>query len=257
MEEIKFINAGYNVPEPKSLRFHWSLNQHAFLYFQGPAIVNGEKIDSGACILYKKGTVHNYTTLKGFVNSYIGFLAPEELFTKLSIKTDKIIYPRICGDINDILREICREDAERERGWDEAAKSLILRLLVEVSRRTNPVRRRGAEISDKLAAIRAEYLSNLTDTADINSLILRYGFSRTSFYRLYTEIFHVSPKEDLIWARLKKAREMLSMDPYIKIYEVALECGFNDIPHFFRLFKSRYGYTPKDYAKAVRRESEE
>ena len=49
MSEIKFVNAGYNVPEFKSLRFHWALNQHAFLYFQGPAIVNGKKIDSGAC----------------------------------------------------------------------------------------------------------------------------------------------------------------------------------------------------------------
>lgn len=257
MENIEFVNAGYNVPEFKSLRFHWSLHQHAFLYFQGPALVNGKRVDSGACILYKKGSVHDYVTLKGFVNSYIGFNAPAELFAKLSIKTDNVIYPNNCGEINDILREICRENAERERGWDEEIGALIIMLLVAVSRGTNAGSGRSTEIKDKLTALRAEYLSNPANPADISELMTRCGFSRTSFYRLYQRFFHVSPKEDLIWARLEMARELLRMTPDKKMYEIASECGFNDIPHFFRLFKRRYGYTPKDYAKAAKAERDE
>ena len=103
MDTIRFVNAGYNVAEPRSLTFKWALNQHAFLYFQGPVIVNGKECTSGACILYKKGTPHDYVTLKGFVNSYIGFYVPTDLFTKLNIKTDKVIYPDNCDEINDII----------------------------------------------------------------------------------------------------------------------------------------------------------
>ena len=254
MEGIEFVNAGYNVPEFKSLRFNWSLNQHAFLYFQGPALVNGKRVDSGACILYKKGTVHDYVTLKGFVNSYIGFNVPQELFSKLSIKTDKVIYPTNCKDINNILHEICFENSEREKGWEEAVCSLILKLLVTLSRGLDDGRERAFLLKDSLYSLRNEYLSSLSETPDINLLMARYGFSHTNFYRLYRRFFHTSPKEDIIRFRLEKARELVRKNPGRKICEIASECGFNDIPHFFRLFKNRYGYTPKDYAKAAKSE---
>ena len=253
MSEIKFVNAGYNVPEFKSLRFHWALNQHAFLYFQGPAIVGGKKIDSGACILYTKGTLHDYVTLSGFVNSYIGFHAPDELFSKLSVKTNRIIYPKNCGEINDVLREICRENSDRRHGYDEAINSLILRLLVVISRGT--VQKSESyidpDLKNKMITLRTKYLADIVNVPDINDIIRDSGLSRTRFYKLYSYLFHVSPKDDLIWARLKKARELISSDPGMKLYEVAGACGFNDAPHFFRSFKNRYGYTPKDYANAA------
>ena len=104
---------------------------------------------------------------------------------------------------------------------------------------------------NKLLSIRADYLSDLNVDRDIDGIIAESGLSRTNFYRMYTKFFHVSPKEDLIWARLEKARDLVRTNPEAKMYEIAAQCGFNDVPHFFRLFKSRYGYTPKDYAKAV------
>ena len=254
MQEICFVNAGYNVPEIKGLRFQCTLSQHAFFYFQGPAIVNGKEVDSGACILYPGGTAHNYITLNGFVNSYIGFFAPYELFSKLSIGTGKILYPDNCGEINDILLNIIEEDTERRRGYDEAINALILRLLIAISRGTEQKneKRVNTDVLDKMTELRALYLSDLSSVPDINELIRLSGFSRTQFYRLYAFFFHVSPKDDLIRTRLESAREIIRSEPDKKMYEVASMCGFNDVPNFFRFFKRRYGYTPKDYAKAAK-----
>lgn len=51
--------------------------------------------------------------------------------------------------------------------------------------------------------------------------------------------------------RLQKAREMLS-DPRfdrLKISDIALGCGFNEVSYFNRLFRRRFGATPSDYRR--------
>ena len=254
MNEISFVNVGYNVPEIKGLYFQCTLSQHAFFYFQGPAIVNGREVDSGACILYPGGTQHNYTTLNGFVNSYIGFYVPDELFSRLSIATNRILFPDNCEEINNILLEILQEDTERRRGYEEAINSLIQRLLIAIARgiEQKSERQYYADSLKKMTKLRRLYLSDIVNVPDINELISTSGFSRTQFYRLYSLFFHISPKEDLIKTRLESARELIRLYPDKKMYEVAIACGFNDVPNFFRFFKKRYNYTPKDYANAIK-----
>lgn len=258
MNEIKFVNAGYNVAEPRSLTFSWALHQHSFLYFQGPVIVNGKEETSPACILYRAGTKHDYKTLKGFVNSYIGFNAPLEVIEKLRIKTDEIIYPNNCDEINSILFRICRENAEKKIGFEENIKALILNLLVAISRGTNSdaVTPHTTDMLNKMTQIRTQYLSSVTAPPDFETLLKKHGISRTQGYKMYSRFFHSSPKEDLIWARLEKSRTLMHLNPDMKIYEIAELCGFSNIPHFFRLFKNRYGYTPKDYLTAIKKDSE-
>lgn len=259
MNEIMFVNAGYNVAEPRSLTFKWALNQHALLYFQGPVLVDGKQYGSGACILYKKGTPHDYVTLKGFVNSYIGFQSPADLFTKLNIRTDKVIYPDNCEEINDIIFSICKENSTQNRGFEEIINAQILRLLVILSRGTNHDNdsKRSSDLKNKMALIRSSYLSDIVSPPDFELLLKQHGISRTQGYKFYSRFFHTSPKEDLIWARLEKSRTLMRLNPEMKIYEIAEMCGFTNIPHFFRIFKTRYGYTPKDYTHAIKLDNED
>lgn len=254
MDELRFVNAGYNVAEPNSLTFRWALNQHAFLYFQGPVLVNGIEYSSGACILYKGGTPHNYKTLRGFVNSYIGFYAPDDLFKTLNIKCDEIIFPSNCGEINDILFSICTENATKSFGCEIALKARILDLLVAIARGTNCLEKdsQSSDLKNKMSRLRSIYLSDVKNPPDFESLLKECGFSRTQGYKLYSSFFHSSPKEDLIWARLELSRNLMQLKPDSKIYEIAEMCGFSNIPHFFRIFKSRYGYTPKEYSHALK-----
>lgn len=254
MNEIRFVNAGYNVAEPNSLTFRWALNQHAFLYFQGPVLVNGIEYSSGACILYKGGTPHNYKTLRGFVNSYIGFYAPEDLFKSLNIKCDEIIFPSNCGEINDILFSVCTENATKSFGYEISLNARILDLLVAIGRGTNSteMNSQASDLKNKMSRLRSTYLADIKNPPDFELLLKEWGFSRTQGYKLYSSFFHSSPKEDLIWARLEKSRNLMTMNPDLKIYEIAEMCGFCNISHYFRIFKSRYGYTPKEYSNALK-----
>ncbi len=257
MEDIGLVNVGLDVPELKGLHFMPTLTWHAFFYFQGPVLIGGKKYDNGACILYPAGTAHDYETLNGFVNSYIGFFAPSDLFTKLSLRPGKVIFPNNCLEINSILLKISIEASARRRGWEEAVNGLILIMLSAIARGIEVERSSREDLNLQFASLRAKYLSNVADEPKIEEIIAESGCSRTSFYRLYMDFFHISPKDDLIWAKLKKAREMILAEPEEKLYKIAAACGFNDITHFSRLFKKRYGYAPSDYVRAALAKKEE
>lgn len=256
MNFITFTNSGYNVAEPPNIHFNYTTPRHLFLYFQSRVTLNGKIENPGTCIFYTSDCLRDYISMENFVNSYVSFSCPSELFSKLGIKTNRAIYPVNCGDINDLIFKICSENATREKGFEEKFQSLILDLLVTVSRGTNRSNiHKESDLTNSLSRIRASFLADVSNPPNFNSLLKSEGISRTQGYKLYSKFFHSSPNEDLIWARLEKARNMLRSNPDMKIYEVITACGFSNTSNFFRTFKSRYGYTPKDYAAAFKNDN--
>jgi AraC-like DNA-binding protein len=60
-----------------------------------------------------------------------------------------------------------------------------------------------------------------------------------------------------IWAlRLEQAAQLLCRVPNLHVKEIAWRCGFASAAHFSRMFRERFGATPKDYA-THRRESDD
>lgn len=53
----------------------------------------------------------------------------------------------------------------------------------------------------------------------------------------------VSPIQHQIELKLRKAKDLLT-DPYLSVKEIALQCGFEDINYFGRLFRKHHQLTP-------------
>ncbi|OEK02651.1 hypothetical protein BFP97_14465 [Roseivirga sp. 4D4] len=75
------------------------------------------------------------------------------------------------------------------------------------------------------------------------------GRSVSSFRRDFHRDFNMAPKKWLIKRRLDKAQELLTKE-YLSITDVAIRCGFSDIPHFIKSFEKQFATTPKQYALA-------
>lgn len=257
MSGFKYINSGYNVAEPKGLVFTWVKEQHSFLYFQSKVLINGIEYSPGCCILYKTGTPHNYETLDGFLNSFVGFRCPDGLLEKLNIITDEVFYPSDCSEINRVIFEMSYEKTVRDDCFEEIMQAKILELLVAITRGTRAdFSTKDREVENKLLYIRNEYLSNIAEPPSFEELLKKYGFSRTLGYNLYSKVFHSTPKEDLIWARLEKSRDLMRLNPGMKLYEISDLCGFVNSSHYLRTFKNRYGYTPGEYMSALKKSGE-
>ena len=67
--------------------------------------------------------------------------------------------------------------------------------------------------------------------------------------RLFIKEMHVSFHEYCLLLKLQKA-EALLLGTGEKIIDVALECGFDNISYFNRVFKKQYGMSPGEYIHA-------
>ncbi len=92
--------------------------------------------------------------------------------------------------------------------------------------------------------IRLHPESNLT----IDDMAKRLNISRTYLQRIYKNQFRISAKEDVISARLEKAKYLLTFT-VSSITEISNQCGYTDTNHFMRQFRERTGLTALEYRK--------
>ena len=70
------------------------------------------------------------------------------------------------------------------------------------------------------------------------------GMSEAGFRRLFREYMGVSPVDYRNDIRLINARNKLQSGEY-NVSEAAYESGFSNLSFFIRLYKKKFGYTPK------------
>ncbi|WP_172328444.1 helix-turn-helix domain-containing protein [Mangrovicoccus sp. HB161399] len=88
-------------------------------------------------------------------------------------------------------------------------------------------------------------LANLEDgTLDCDRMVQDLGVSRRTLSRVFAREETTAVR--WMWKqRLERSREMLEGGGARRVTEVALACGFSDVSHFSRAFKSEYGLTAK------------
>ena len=91
-------------------------------------------------------------------------------------------------------------------------------------------------------------LTELAERFSENKSVSYYAslcnMSEGSFRRLFHEYIGTSPIEYRNQVRLQSARRKLQSGEY-NVSEVAELCGFSNLSFFIRLYKKKYGYTPK------------
>ncbi len=83
----------------------------------------------------------------------------------------------------------------------------------------------------------------LTDLAEL------VGLSPNYLHRVFTETMGATPNEYIISQKMSKAKELLIRSNHT-ITEIALLCGFDNIPYFSTVFKKYNHKSPNDYRRA-------
>lgn len=76
------------------------------------------------------------------------------------------------------------------------------------------------------------------------------GRSLAAFKRDFELFFQSSPRKWINRQRLIRANELLKQTK-LNVSEVAFECGYENVSHFIRIYKSEFGETPNETRKAV------
>lgn len=110
------------------------------------------------------------------------------------------------------------------------------------------------QIDESYSVIPAKYkklraaLSEIAEYWYKNETVAYYAelcsMSEVNFRRLFKEYTGLSPIDYRNDIRLSNAKSKLKSGEY-NVSEVAELCGFSNLSFFIRLYKEKYGYTPK------------
>lgn len=96
-----------------------------------------------------------------------------------------------------------------------------------------------------------EYLNdNFKEKITLDLISRDIGISKYYLHRLFREITGNTPHEYLKYIRLEKAKNKLQ---YSKdsIFEIVVECGFDNTAYFSNVFKKHVGLSPTQFRKAL------
>lgn len=232
---------------------------YLFLHFTRPALVTLDglthRCPANSCILY---TPEHHQTYRGdgcgLSDNWIHFLGDnaETLARRHSIPLNQpfrlaqaAFVPAL---VNEMRTEIHRKEPHYEQVVDLLLRQLFLLLQrnIELSGKRRLTGRK-AELAASIGNLQARVLGTLDHPWTVQEMAASVHLSRSRFMGVYRELFGGSPVEDLINARIKHARWLLSATT-LSVGQVAGECGFRSLYHFSRLFKKRVGTSPSDFA---------
>lgn len=157
-----------------------------------------------------------------------------------------------------VFQECRKEITEKEFGYDIKFESMIACLLVEVLRIWRKdgfeVKKvsEGSERMDSFPEV-LEYIdAHISETIRVEELAKQCHMSYSYFAKNFREIYGQSCKDYIDFVRTSRVEDLLLFTEYDLTY-ISQETGFADCSHLIRIFKKRFGVTPKQYRKRYQR----
>ncbi len=231
-------------------------NEYIFLHFLTPAsvFVGGEYISAkpGACIFFPPGACQEFSSPDSeLLHDWFHVSADFEiLLSKYKAEPLKLYYPD-STEITDIVKEIEFEHLSKSPFFEESVRVLSEKLLISLVRSEKNADGKIALNSDRhkqqLIHARSSIHMNYQKDWSISEMAELVHLSPSRFFTVYKSIFGISPKEDLLNARIQHAEMFLSLGHSVS--ETAFLSGFTNQYNFIRQFKKLTGRTPGKYKK--------
>lgn len=150
--------------------------------------------------------------------------------------------------IESLWRRAMLESAHSRVGGAVTVRTNAAQILVHLARL--PARGAGDDAVRRVAAVVREIDETFFDAWNLDRAARRAGLSR----RRFSELFRVTTGrtfwEHLNESRLAHAARLLRAGEH-SITGVMFSCGFNDMSHFYRAFRAKYGAAPRTWLKKL------
>lgn len=154
------------------------------------------------------------------------------------------------NNIQEILEKIIIEIYEPTMMSSTTIKLLVGLLIVELIKKPNNIEVYSEDNYDNLIIIEVlKYIDNNYSTAtlfEISEIVNQPHYKISKLVKRHT---NMTFKELLQEKRLNKAKQLLN-ETDISIVEIISLVGYENLTYFYKIFKEKYGYTPKDFRKS-------
>lgn len=154
--------------------------------------------------------------------------------------------------IQEILEKIIMEIYEPSIMSSTTIKLLVGLLIVELIKKPDKIEIYSEDNYDSLMLIEVlKYIDNNYATATLFEIseILKQPHYKIS--KLVKKQTNMTFKELLQEKRLNKAKQLLN-ETDISVVEIISLVGYENLTYFYKIFKEKYGYTPKNYKNTTK-----
>ncbi|PQP87266.1 AraC family transcriptional regulator [Paenibacillus sp. AR247] len=106
-------------------------------------------------------------------------------------------------------------------------------------------------ISKERGSIAKIMEENFMNPVSLNDLAYLSGRSLAAFKRDFQAIYNTSPLKWVRNRRLDKAKELLT-ETVLSVTDVCFSTGFENIAHFSKVFKEKFGLPPSEFRRQLR-----
>lgn len=146
-----------------------------------------------------------------------------------------------------LWRQAMLEQAHDLPGGVVAIRAIAAQTLVMLLRVPSPSGEDTA--ARRVAAVAREMRETFHSVWDLDGAAARAGLSRRRFSELFRTEFNETFFDYLLRLRLDHAARLLRTREH-SVMGVMFSCGFNDLSHFYRLFRARFGNPPQRWLRA-------
>lgn len=254
MHKYTAILTKHNGKENKNFKLVRSsgTSDYLFLHFKTPVIftLKGKthKLEPETCILLTPETPHSfYPDGCELIHDWIHFLPPKDgSFEKLKIDLNTFFISENLGFITTSLKKCELELINKDDFSEEFISAELTSMFIKLKRQLSGYIF-GCH-ADSFKSLRTDIYRNPDKYPNTECMAYYTALSRSRFSVLYKSFFNVSPKNDLINARISKAIYLLSIET-LSLSEISEKCGYTNIYHFIRQFRTVTGNTPGNYRK--------
>ena len=151
-----------------------------------------------------------------------------------------------------IMREILYSMQNRDNGYDLNVIGLLWKLLGAFV--SEPVISEGEQINksqrQKLKDVLSYIRKNIDKNITLEELAQVSGMSPRYFCRVFKSMTGRTPIEYVNYYRIETASQML-ITTGESVTDIALNCGFNDMSYFSKMFKKLKGISPSKFRQAL------
>ena len=229
---------------------HWHLAPELIACQSGSAtvVVEGHSlcITAGEVAVCHGGSIHFINTEQN------GLLLVAQVDPAL---VESIVGQRRLNDLvfkdkfgtTDRLDAIFAELQEKKPYYSQRADAMISELLIDIFR-SEPSSAKAASRSSNAFIRYKDLLQKIGENYEFITFQDAASFMSMSdayFSKFFKKLSGMTFSDYLNLVKVDRAVEMLHQDPFTPSTTLMLECGFNTLRHFYRVFKEFTGYAPR------------
>lgn len=254
---------------PGTWHWHSYFEITCVLEGKGNYFVNGQEytMEKDDVIIFNNVEPHGWNLIGGDLKLLVMIFSPEFVAEKISVFDARYLKPfvergsnfknrigredEISAEIRAGIQEIYKEWNERKEGYPLMIKANVLRILTMLIRTYQDESKSGEMLKEKKNAMKrleqafdyidAHYCEKIT----LEDVAASVYMSANYFSSYFRKVTNISFSDYVTRMRINHARELLR-EGKGNVTDIAMECGFNNISNFYRLYKKHVGKTPKD-----------